>query len=84
MSELDLAPTADIPTARMKKPNPVCDAPCPTCGERVLTGTMRDGQVLSVDLEPRPIYCVVWHKPDELPTLDLSGTRGYVVHRCRV
>jgi hypothetical protein len=79
--ELWLAPTADVPTTRTKKDNPVCDGPCPTCGERVLTGRTHTGEVVIVELS-RAVYCVLWHKPDEPPVMSLSGSRGYPVHRC--
>lgn len=76
-----LAPTADIPPTKSTKANPVCDGPCPACGQRVLTGQSRDGTRVVVDLAPQTTYYVTWHKPDEPPLM--SESRGYVVHACR-
>jgi hypothetical protein len=77
---LEIAPTAEVPSTRTKHANPVCDGPCPTCGQRVLMGATREGRPVVVELTAQRVYTVVWHKPDAVPLM--SESRGYVVHQC--
>ena len=73
-----LAPTAAMPKARTQDLPPAY-APCPHCGQPVLTGQTRAGACLVLDIS-QTTYTVIWQKDEALPTLALS--RAYPLHWC--
>jgi hypothetical protein len=75
-----LAPTAELPAPRRKTPElPPCYAPCPRCGDRVLTGTTREGTVLALDTQSAT-YTVVYGSGEPQPLF--APSRAYPVHGC--
>jgi hypothetical protein len=80
MVSTGLAPTAEVPTTKRRKPDPPpAYAPCDVCGAAVLTGRTQAGASVALDTGIKT-YVVDWHHGTPEPVLVES--RGYPVHRC--
>jgi hypothetical protein len=73
-----LAPTAPVPTARVKETAP-CLGPCADCGARVLTGMTSAGTVVRLEVGRRT-YTVLWMPGEPMPVV--AESRSYPVHVC--
>jgi hypothetical protein len=81
LATLELAPMADVPTKAAKGPDtPPAYAPCPTCGQMVLTGKTPDGRLVAPDTSVKT-YCVRW--TSGTPTPALCESSAYPVHACK-
>jgi hypothetical protein len=78
MSTLTLPP--DVPVKAAKGPDtPPAYAPCPTCGQMVLTGKTPEGRLVALDTSAKT-YCVLWLDRASVPQLRQSA--AYPVHTC--